>query len=174
MSLESSPLTPLPSELYRPIPDTYAYGVTLGAKIKKLREAAGITQADLAQKLGIGQAAVSKWERGENRPDSIKLPVLVRLIGGSVDELLKDDRERSSTNPGRLIQREDSHGGAAIGSQACSVERHEEQKAFVRELEGVSLQLINLVTEELQRLGLEGRAPATRTASRRGRHRKIG
>ena len=40
--------------------DTYVTGET----IKRLREAKGMTQAELARKLDVGDKAVSKWETG--------------------------------------------------------------------------------------------------------------
>lgn len=40
--------------------DTYITGIT----IKRLREAKGLTQSDLAEKIGVSSKAVSKWETG--------------------------------------------------------------------------------------------------------------
>ena len=40
--------------------DTYI----TGAAIKRLREAKGITQAELGDRIGVGSKAVSKWETG--------------------------------------------------------------------------------------------------------------
>jgi transcriptional regulator with XRE-family HTH domain len=52
---------------------------TLGAAIRRARkDESGWTQVDLADALGVDQATVSKWERGENSPD---LVTLVRLEG---------------------------------------------------------------------------------------------
>ena len=42
----------------------------IGAKIKKYREACGISQRELAAMLGISNTRVSNWEQGINRPDA--------------------------------------------------------------------------------------------------------
>jgi len=59
----------------------------IGTKIKALRLAASMTQAQLAQKLGVSVQAVSKWESGVNMPDILLLPELSVIFGISIDEL---------------------------------------------------------------------------------------
>jgi transcriptional regulator with XRE-family HTH domain len=41
--------------------------------LRRVREVAGVTQAELANRLGITQSALSKWERGERRMDIIEV-----------------------------------------------------------------------------------------------------
>ena len=60
----------------------------IGAKITKLRKSAGITQAELAEQLGISFQAVSNWERGISMPDIAKLGELSALFHVSIDEIL--------------------------------------------------------------------------------------
>ena len=43
-----------------------------GATIRRLREEQGITQAELAQRIGVGSKAVSKWETAKGLPDITK------------------------------------------------------------------------------------------------------
>ena len=64
----------------------------------ELRKNRNITQITLAEELGISFQAVSKWERGENLPDSGLLVNLAEFYGITVDEILK----------GKLIEKEDS------------------------------------------------------------------
>ena len=59
-----------------------------GARISQLRRAASLTQAELAEKLGISCQAVSSWERGSNMPDIGKLLDLARILNTTVDALL--------------------------------------------------------------------------------------
>ena len=59
-----------------------------GARISQLRRAASLTQAELAEKLGISYQAVSSWERGSNMPDIGKLLDLARILNTTVDALL--------------------------------------------------------------------------------------
>lgn len=61
---------------------------TLGKRIAALRREAGMTQEELAEKVGISAQAVSKWENEQTCPDITLLPVLAKLFGVTVDELL--------------------------------------------------------------------------------------
>lgn len=57
-------------------------------RIKNLRESAGLTQAQLAHKLGVTRAAVNAWEIGISAPSTALLIELSRLFGVSSDHLL--------------------------------------------------------------------------------------
>lgn len=57
-------------------------------KLYELRRAAGLSQEELAERLGVSRQAVSKWENGAAQPELSKLVELSRLYGVSVDELL--------------------------------------------------------------------------------------
>ncbi len=59
----------------------------LGKKIKQLRYKAGLTQEQLAEKLGIGAQSVSKWENAVAMPDITSLPLLAEIFGVSIDDL---------------------------------------------------------------------------------------
>ena len=59
----------------------------LGKKIRALRFKAGLTQEQLAEKLGVGPQAVSKWENAAAMPDITALPVLAEVFGVTVDDL---------------------------------------------------------------------------------------
>ncbi|WP_392564608.1 helix-turn-helix transcriptional regulator [Orbus wheelerorum] len=57
----------------------------LGDRIKQARLTAGLTQPDIAQKLSVSKAAVSKWEKGENTPKELDL--LAKLLNVSLNWL---------------------------------------------------------------------------------------
>ena len=59
-----------------------------GATIRALREKAGMTQAELAEKLRVSDKAVSKWETGRGFPDVSLLEPLGGVLHISVPELL--------------------------------------------------------------------------------------
>lgn len=66
----------------------------IGKNIRSLREAAGLTQSELADRLFVSFQAVSAWERGQSIPDLENAVRLSELFGVSVDSLIKDgDRE---------------------------------------------------------------------------------
>lgn len=58
----------------------------LSARLKS-----GLSQAAVAEKLGIAAAAVCQWETGKTLPDSRRLPKIASIYGCSIDELLSDD-----------------------------------------------------------------------------------
>lgn len=66
---------------------------SIGKRIASLRKDKGLTQEELAEKLGISGQAVSKWENDQNYPDISILPQLARLLGVTVDELLSGKQE---------------------------------------------------------------------------------
>ncbi len=59
-----------------------------GAVIRRMREARGLTQEELAEKLFVSSKAVSKWETGHGFPDVSLLEPLAGALGLSVLELL--------------------------------------------------------------------------------------
>ena len=72
------------------------YGQEIGKIIGELRRARGMTQEQLAAKLGITYQAVSKWENGQACPDIALLPLLAQTFGVTVDSLFglePEDRE---------------------------------------------------------------------------------
>ena len=66
---------------------------TLGAMIAELRKQHGMTQLELAEKMGVTDKAVSKWERDLSCPDINSLPKLAEILGVSVEELMQVKKE---------------------------------------------------------------------------------
>lgn len=61
---------------------------TLGSTIAALRKEKGMTQQALAEKMGVTDKAVSKWERDLSCPDVSSLPKLAEELGVSLDALM--------------------------------------------------------------------------------------
>ena len=59
----------------------------IGTKIKQLRYKSGLTQEQLAAKLGISAQSISKWETAVTMPDISLLPALAGEFGVTIDEL---------------------------------------------------------------------------------------
>jgi DNA-binding XRE family transcriptional regulator/desulfoferrodoxin (superoxide reductase-like protein) len=59
-----------------------------GAAIRHLREAKNLTQAELAQQIGVSDKAVSKWETAKGLPDISLIEPLAKALGVSVLELM--------------------------------------------------------------------------------------
>ena len=61
---------------------------TIGTRISRFRKAKGLTQEELASRLGVSAQAVSKWENDISCPDIGLLPQLSRILGVTTDEIL--------------------------------------------------------------------------------------
>lgn len=66
--------------------------IKIGQFIASCRKEQGMTQATLAEKLGISDRAVSKWETGKSLPDSGIMLELCALLKINVNELLSGER----------------------------------------------------------------------------------
>lgn len=79
---------------------------TLGMMIAQLRKQQGMTQQELADKMGVTDKAVSKWERDLSCPDINSLPVLADTLGVSVDELMqiKKEADAPKRNAAQIIE----------------------------------------------------------------------
>ena len=62
-----------------------------GTTIKKLREAKGLTQLQLAEEIGVSSKAVSKWETAKGLPDISLIEPLSQALGVSVMELMSGE-----------------------------------------------------------------------------------
>ena len=62
-----------------------------GAAIKRLRENQNMTQAELAEKIGVSDKAVSKWETVKGLPDISLIQPLAKALGISVIELMSGE-----------------------------------------------------------------------------------
>ena len=54
--------------------------MNLGNNIKTLRKQVGLTQTELAEKLGVSEQTVSKWENDKCYPDVSLLPLLANIF----------------------------------------------------------------------------------------------
>lgn len=59
-----------------------------GENFRKMRQEAGLSQKEVAEKLGIYQSNVSDWENDVSRPEYEKLIQLTMLYGCTIAELL--------------------------------------------------------------------------------------
>lgn len=71
-------------------PELKAERASLGEVIRARREACGMTQELVAQKLGVSRQAVGKWESGKSEPSTTNLMALAELFGTDAAELLRE------------------------------------------------------------------------------------
>lgn len=63
----------------------------IGQKLKEKRTVLGLSQEQLAEKLGVTRQTIANWEKGKTYPDITAVMKLSDLYGVSLDELLKED-----------------------------------------------------------------------------------
>ena len=67
---------------------------TIAKNLACYRKAAGLTQAELAEKINYSDKSVSKWESGNGVPDIYILIELAQLFGVTVDELVSESNKK--------------------------------------------------------------------------------
>lgn len=83
---------------------------TLGKRIVAQRKRLGLTQDQLAERLGVTAQAVSKWENDQSCPDIAMLPRLAEIFDTTTDELL--GLERKTVHTAEVVMEE--NGGACL------------------------------------------------------------
>ena len=76
--------------------------VKTGRLIRTLRAQKGLTQKKLAEAIGVGDKAVSKWERGLGCPDVSLLPELSRVLGVGLEALLSGQLDANDQERGNM------------------------------------------------------------------------
>lgn len=76
---------------------------TFGNIIVSLRKEKGMTQLELAEKMGVTDKAVSKWERDLSFPDISSIPKLAEIFEVTVDDLMQVKTKTKETPPDNKI-----------------------------------------------------------------------
>lgn len=74
---------------------------------KKYRKEAGMTQEEMANRLGVTTPAVNKWENSNSKPDIELLAPIARLLDISLDTLLSFHEKLSDTEIEEIIRKMD-------------------------------------------------------------------
>ena len=75
----------------------------VGQLIKKLRQDNKLTQAELAEKLGVTYQAVSKWENGKNVPDIATLKEISKLFNIDIDDIINGEKKEKIKNNNKYL-----------------------------------------------------------------------
>ena len=95
-------------------------------RLMQLRKKAGLSQEELADKLGVSRQAVSKWECAESSPDTDNLIALSKIYGVTLDELINgvdESKEKEEKKP--FIHVKGKDGEVEIGSAKIHVDGDE-------------------------------------------------
>ena len=84
--------------------------VMVGAKIRIFRTHRGMSQSDLAGKIGVAFQQVQKYEKGINRVGASRLSRIAAVLGISIGELFEssEDKSAGSKSPFRLLAERDA------------------------------------------------------------------
>lgn len=75
-------------------------------KLIELRKKSGMSQEELAEKLGVSRQSVSKWEGAQSTPDLNRILELSKIFGVTTDYLLKDEMEANTETAEKSISDE--------------------------------------------------------------------
>lgn len=76
----------------------------VGRLIFELRHEKGLTQRQLAESIGVGDKAISKWERGFGCPDVSLLGALSRALGVNIEKILSGSLDPSGPDSGNMAR----------------------------------------------------------------------
>lgn len=68
--------------------------MNLGANLRKARKAANIKQSELAERIGVYQKDISRWENDEMTPSAATLAKICAALNASADEILELDTKK--------------------------------------------------------------------------------
>jgi len=66
----------------------------IAANLRFLRNRNGLSQEEVAEKIGVSRQSVAKWENGESLPDILKCEALADLYDVSLNDLVRHDPEK--------------------------------------------------------------------------------
>ena len=75
-----------------------------GPAIREFREKKGLTQVDLAEKIGVSSKTISKWETSKGLPDISLLQPLAQALGISVIELMNGEQITNQNVSGNMLR----------------------------------------------------------------------
>ena len=78
--------------------------IKTGGYLAALRKDAGMTQQEVADRLGVSNKTISKWESGGGFPDIAILPALAELYGVTADDILAGETVRGTTGGHQVEQ----------------------------------------------------------------------
>ena len=78
--------------------------MTIGERITALRKECGMSQARLADLMGVSRQAVSKWEKGQTSPDTLNLIRLAEVLNTETEYLATGQKKEDSAEAEPVIQ----------------------------------------------------------------------
>lgn len=92
-----------------------------GVRLQRLRTKAGLSQAEIAERMGVGAPSVSSWEKGRARPKSGRMAQLAAILGVPTSDLLDDAMPEGMDGVQELIDHSREQIARAVGVSADKV-----------------------------------------------------
>ena len=102
--------------------------MTIGEKIKNLRASKGLSQNELAEKLGVSRQAVTKWESDSGAPDIDNIIAISDLFKISIDSLVRNEFKCFSSIIQYDIETTKDFELDITPSKSLSIEGHDSEK----------------------------------------------
>lgn len=80
--------------------------MTLGEKLKEIRNKFGLSQEQLAEIMNVSRQAITKWEADGGIPDVSNLQELSKVFGITVDYLLKEENQLPALSMRKVLDKE--------------------------------------------------------------------
>ena len=88
--------------------------MSLATNIRVHRKQAGLTQIELAEKLGVSIATLRRWEAGETAPTGTRIIEIASLLGISPDGLISDNESSENRKVPVMYPAHENNGGMLI------------------------------------------------------------
>lgn len=92
--------------------------IEIANRLYQYRKQMGLSQEELAERIGVSRQAVSKWERAEASPDTDNLIALSKVYGVTLDQMLTGAQD-SAQESAQSTQTSDTAEDAAAGEQSA-------------------------------------------------------
>ena len=116
-------------------------GEILGKKLYDLRKKNGLSQEEMAERLGVSRQAVSKWECGESLPDTDNLITIARMYSISLDLLVGNDTVESCDER-EADGRVEDDGLDGESAQRCDTECEVKKSSLLNDLREIACPII--------------------------------
>lgn len=70
-----------------------------GQKLKEIRKTEGLSQEQLAEKIGVSRQAITKWETGKGLPDIENMMILAEIFKTTLDDLVSQAMPQTNSQP---------------------------------------------------------------------------
>lgn len=123
--------------------------MSIGTNIYTLRKSKKLTQAQLAEKLGVSEQAVSKWENEQCAPDVSLFPIMADYFGVSIDRLFGYHQNSYEEEVKDILKAADDSGGTyeEIAILTEGLERYPNSPDLKTTL-AFSLSMVNRMSED--------------------------